>query len=71
MTKIIHPIAGAVALTTVATFWLSTAFAEMLASHASVTVVKTAIPWGSLLLVPALAVTGGSGSSSLRSDALA
>ncbi|SDG95339.1 hypothetical protein SAMN05216338_100490 [Bradyrhizobium sp. Rc2d] len=61
MTKIIHPIAGAVALTTVATFWLSTVFAEMLASHASVTMVKTAIPWGFLLLVPALAVTGGSG----------
>ena len=28
MTKIIHPIAGALALLTIATFWLSTVFAE-------------------------------------------
>ncbi|MDA9475584.1 hypothetical protein XI03_13980 [Bradyrhizobium sp. CCBAU 65884] len=61
MTKIIHPVAGVVALTTIATFWLSTALSELFASHASVTLVKTAIPWGFLLLVPALAVTGGSG----------
>ncbi|GMO18422.1 hypothetical protein [Bradyrhizobium sp. TM233] len=61
MTKMIHPVAGVVALTTIATFWLSTALSELFASHASVTLVKTAIPWGFLLLVPALAVTGGSG----------
>lgn len=61
MTKILHPVAGVTALMTIATFWLSTALTEMFASHASVTVVKTAIPWGFLLLIPALAVTGGSG----------
>jgi len=61
MTKILHPVAGAVALMTIATFWLSTALTELFASHASVTMVKTAIPWGFLLLVPALAATGGSG----------
>lgn len=60
-TRIIHPMAGAVALTIIAIFWLSTALTELFASHASVTVVKTAIPWGFLLLVPALAVTGASG----------
>jgi hypothetical protein len=42
-------------------FWLSTAVTELFASQASVTMVKTAIPWGFLLLVPALAATGGSG----------
>ncbi|MCK1735017.1 hypothetical protein IVA79_13820 [Bradyrhizobium sp. 138] len=61
MTRIIHPLAGTAALTMIAAFWLSTVVTELFASHASVTLVKTAIPWGFLLLVPALAVTGGSG----------
>jgi len=46
---------------TIATFWLSTALAELFASEASVVAVKTAIPWGFLLLIPALATAGGSG----------
>lgn len=61
MIKIIHPIAGAVAILTIATFWLSTALTEMFGSQAAVTSVKTAIPWGFLLLIPALATAGGSG----------
>ena len=61
MIKIIHPAAGVVALLTIATFWLSTAFSELFASEAIVTTVKKAIPWGFLLLVPALTATGGSG----------
>ena len=61
MLKKIHPISGIVALLTIATFWLSTAFVELFASQESVTLVKTAIPWGLLLLIPALALTGGSG----------
>jgi hypothetical protein len=61
MLKVIHPVAGTLALLTIATFWLSTVLAELFASQAAVTAVKTAIPWGFLLLVPALAATGGSG----------
>lgn len=61
MLKIIHPAAGALALLTIGTFWLSTALSELFASEAAVTAVKTAIPWGFLLLIPALAATGGSG----------
>jgi len=61
MIKIVHPVAGALALVTIATFWLSTALSELFASEAIVTAVKTAIPWGFLLLVPALAAAGGSG----------
>ena len=61
MTKIIHPVAGVLALLTIATFWLSTVFSEMFGSLALVTTVKTAIPWGFLLLIPALAAAGGSG----------
>ena len=61
MIKIIHPTAGVVAILTIATFWLSTAVAELFGSQAVVTTVKTAIPWGFLLLIPALAAAGGSG----------
>lgn len=61
MLKILHPVAGAVALLTIAAFWLSTAFSELFASEAAVAAVKTAIPWGFLLLIPALAAAGGSG----------
>jgi hypothetical protein len=63
MTKIVHPLAGTVALMTIATFWLSTALSELFASHEIVTIVKTAIPWGFILLVPALAAAGASGFS--------
>lgn len=61
MIKIIHPLAGAVATLTSATFWLSTVLSELFATEATVTAVKTAIPWGLLLLVPMLMATGGSG----------
>ena len=61
MVKVIHPVAGVIAILTITTFWLSTALAELFASHAVVTAVKTTIPWGFLLLIPALAVAGGSG----------
>lgn len=61
MPRIIHPLAGMIALLTIATFWLSTAISELFLSESAVVAVKTAIPWGFLLLVPALAATGGSG----------
>lgn len=63
MTKRIHPIAGALALLTILTFWLSTVLSELLGSEAAVTAVKTTIPWGFFLLVPALAAAGGSGAA--------
>ena len=61
MIKIIHPVAGKVAIVTIATFWFSTALSELFASHAVVAALKTAIPWGFLLLIPALAAAGGTG----------
>lgn len=61
MLKIIHPVAGTLAILTIATFWLSTALSELFGSEATVVVIKTAIPWGFLLLIPALAAAGGSG----------
>jgi hypothetical protein len=61
MIKIVHPIAGTLAMLTIATFWLSTALSELFGAQAVVTAVKTAIPWGFLLLIPSLAAAGGSG----------
>ena len=63
MTRIIHPIAGVLATATITTFWLSTVLGELFGSQATVVAVKTAIPWGFLLLIPVLAVAGGSGFS--------
>lgn len=59
--KLIHPVAGALALATIAAFWLSTVLTELFASQATIAAVKAAIPWGFLVLIPALAATGGSG----------
>jgi len=61
MLKIAHPLAGALALVMILTFWLSTALSELFASEAVVAMVKTSIPWGFLILVPALAIAGASG----------
>ena len=61
MTRFIHPVAGALAMLLIATFWLSTTLSELFGSVATIVAVKTAIPWGFLLLVPALAAAGGSG----------
>ena len=61
MKKIIHPVAGSIAILTIATFWLSTLLSELFASGTFVAAVKATIPWGFLILVPALAATGGTG----------
>jgi hypothetical protein len=61
MKKIVHPFAGALALLIIASFWISTVVVEIFGSEATVIAVKTSIPWGFLILIPALAVTGGTG----------
>ena len=68
----IHAVAGLLAGATILTFWLSTAVVELGGSAAAVTAVKTAIPWGLLLLIPALALTGATGFrlAGKREDAL-
>ena len=59
--KRLHPLAGGLAFMTIAAFWLSTLWAELFAATDSIVAVKTVIPWGLILLVPALAAAGGSG----------
>tara|TARA_B100000678_G_scaffold262822_1_gene245254 strand:- start:19293 stop:19766 length:474 start_codon:yes stop_codon:yes gene_type:complete len=61
MVKIIHPVAGAIALLTISIFWLSTVIGELFGSVSMIVAIKSAIPWGFLLLIPALAATGGTG----------
>ena len=61
MAKIIHPVAGAIALLTILSFWIATALSDLLASAAVVVMVKTLIPWGFFILIPALMAVGGSG----------
>ena len=61
MSKIIHPAAGTLAILLIGIFWFSTLIAELFGTTAQIIAVKTAIPWGFLLLVPALAAAGGSG----------
>lgn len=61
MIRVLHPIAGFVGMVTIATFWLSTIAVEAFGGSAAVLAVKTAIPWGLLVLVPALAITGATG----------
>jgi len=61
MLRRLHPIAGAVGLLTILTFWLSTVGAELFGARETIAAVKQAIPWGFLILVPALVLTGASG----------
>lgn len=52
---------GKSALILIAGFWLATILSELSGRVPFIVAVKTAIPWGLLLLVPALAAVGGSG----------
>lgn len=59
--KRLHPVVGALALATILVFWLSTVVAEVFASPEGIVTVKRLIPYGFLVLIPALALTGASG----------
>lgn len=59
----IHAFAGALALIIICTFWTSTILSELFGTTDQIVLVKTAIPWGMLLLIPAMAIAGGSGFS--------
>ncbi|WP_374654778.1 hypothetical protein [Dongia sp.] len=61
MLKRMHPIAGCLGFAIILTFWLSTLGTELFGTVAAIVAVKITIPWGFILLVPALAFTGASG----------
>jgi hypothetical protein len=57
----VHLTAAAIGFATILTFWTSTVIVELFGSDEAIRDVKQVIPWGFLLLVPALAVTGATG----------
>ncbi len=61
MLKRIHPIAGMIGFLMILAFWTSTVLSELSGSAQAISAVKQAIPWGFLILVPALIIAGASG----------
>lgn len=61
MIRTVHPIAGGTALLVIASFWLGTVTTEVFGGPGSILAAKTAILYGLLLLVPAIAVAGATG----------
>lgn len=61
MIRRLHGIAGGLALAIILTFWLSTVASELSGLPGFIVSVKRAIPWGFLLLVPAIAAAGATG----------
>ena len=61
MIRRIHPIAGAIALITILSFWTGTVSAELLGSPDTIAAAKRAILWGFVILIPAMAAAGATG----------
>lgn len=61
MLRRIHPVAGIIGFATIVTFWSSTVIVEALGAASTILAVKTAILWGMLVLIPALAAAGATG----------
>ncbi len=73
MKKRIHAVAGGIGFLMILSFWTSTAISELFASHATIALVKSWILNGMFILIPAMAIVGGSGMAMgrRRKDALA
>lgn len=63
MIKRLHLTAAVIGLLTILVFWTSTVLAELSGSESLIVLVKQTIPWGFLILVPALATAGITGFS--------
>lgn len=61
MIKFVHPVAGVIAFLTIICFWSATVISEMLGDPALILIVKQSIIWGLVLLIPAMAIAGASG----------
>ena len=61
MKIVLHAAAGTVALLTIMTFWISTVLSELFGSYETIIAVKTAVLWGMLILIPAMATAGATG----------
>lgn len=69
----IHAIAGGIGFLMILLFWTSTAITELFASQEAIAAVKDLIMKGMFILIPAMAIAGGSGTvmGKNRTDALA
>jgi hypothetical protein len=62
MTLILHRLAASIAILCIATFFSATIFVEFFGTGESITTMKSLIVWpGLFILVPSIALTGGSG----------
>ncbi|EEW24848.1 hypothetical protein [Rhodobacter ferrooxidans] len=61
MLSVMHRVSGAIAALTIASFWLSTLISELFLTQSAIVTVKTLIPYGFLLLIPAMAAVGATG----------
>jgi len=61
MKKLVHPIAGTVAMLCIGSFWLSTLVSELFLSLDAIVLVKHTILQAMWVMIPAMAATGGSG----------
>lgn len=59
----LHGVFGGVALLCISAFWLSSVWAELFMDHASIAAVKSTVLSGMWVLIPAMALTGISGSA--------
>ncbi len=59
----VHGLAGIIAFLTIALFWTSTVYSELLTDYTTVAAVKAAIVKGMFVLVPAMAIVSTSGMS--------
>ncbi|WP_377193225.1 hypothetical protein [Ruegeria meonggei] len=68
----IHAIAGGIGFVMILLFWTSTVTSELFASHETVATSKALILKGMFILIPAMAIVGGSGMAMgrKRKDAL-
>lgn len=57
----IHAIAGGIGFLMILLFWTSTAISELFANHETIAAVKGLILKGMIILIPAMAIVGGSG----------
>jgi len=59
----VHAIAGAIGLLMIFVFWTSTVLSELFGSYETIATVKGLILYGMVILIPAMAIAGGSGMS--------
>lgn len=64
----LHPVAGGLGFVIIATFWGATLLSEVFGSEATIEWVKTTIPWGFCVLIPATIGAGASGTALSAGD---